>query len=93
MFAHVHEIDGATIVHSHIHGEQHTDNPTGGHTSSQAELIKHLTLSVALCGESIFIDELTAECTYKINVISSLELFEAELYNLSSPRAPPQFFV
>ncbi len=93
LFSHTHTIDGATITHSHIFGADHADGSDEGHTSQEADLIKHLTLHYALTGEGIYVDDTYVAFQYKIYVAQTLKLFEAEPHRHSAPRAPPQFFV
>lgn len=50
MFWHSHIINGVTIVHSHIHGAEHTTLPDGGHSSKEVTLI-------SLCSALQYLDD------------------------------------
>ncbi|MFI3248425.1 MAG: hypothetical protein R3Y39_04775 [Rikenellaceae bacterium] len=64
LFLHYHVVDGVTIVHSHIHDSDHTQDPFDTSTHSKREL----TLINAL---SIFFAETPCEL-FVSNVISAL---------------------
>lgn len=53
MFWHSHIINGVTIVHSHIHGAEHTTLPDGGHSSREVTLI-------SLCSALQYLDDCQA---------------------------------
>lgn len=94
MFSHTHTIEGATITHSHFYGEGHDDDTDGcEHTEGELTLIQHLNNIVLLEIESFDIAAVDAECTYNIYVPSSVDVVSEDLCALSSPRAPPRFFV
>lgn len=41
-FAHQHEINGVTYVHSHMHKAQHHHSKSGNHSAAQINIISHL---------------------------------------------------
>ncbi len=94
MFSHVHIIEGATIVHSHFHGEGHDDNSKEcGHTQGELTLIQHLNNIVLLELETFDIEEVNTEHIYNVYVPLVICVADEELRSQSSPRAPPRFFV
>lgn len=91
MFSHTHEIEGATIVHSHFYGGDHASDEEGGckHTESELTLIQHLSNIILLKSESIHIVEvISAECR-ALYIPKSIEVATLDIIGQSSPRAPP----
>lgn len=89
MFGHTHEIEGATIIHSHFHNNDHCETSNGGHTSDELALIEHLTFINFLSGEEINFEckEIAIHTQYNHPTDESGSL--GERYAISAPRAPP----
>lgn len=89
MFWHSHIINGVTIVHSHIHGAEHTTLPGGGHSSREVTLI-------SLCSALQYLDDCQA-FVYTGPVLVLLAVFLAvpvcsvirPAVSLNYLRAPP----
>lgn len=92
-FTHTHTIDGATILHSHIHGENHTDTPDSGHTKQSVTLISHLSNYVSLGVEVFHVDLTAVEVECYVAKTQSIHWSDSEAYTASSPRAPPVYNV
>ncbi len=97
MFSHTHEIDGATIVHSHFYGGDHANGESNGeegdcaHTESELTLIQHLNNIILLRSESLQLTEnLSVECE-SLYIPKSIEVATLDIIGQSSPRAPPIF--
>ena len=43
LFSHSHIINGATIIHSHIHADSHHNTNSGGHTKQSTTLIAQIS--------------------------------------------------
>ncbi|MFI3320385.1 MAG: hypothetical protein SNH01_05885 [Rikenellaceae bacterium] len=89
MFGHTHVIEGATITHSHFHGNHHTQNPDGGHTSDELTLIQHLTLTNILSGEEICFESVDQSPYTEYYTLVDYKWVEGDRYTFSAPRAPP----
>jgi hypothetical protein len=89
-FSHSHIINGATIVHSHLHNKAHAQ--TGTHTDSELSLISSLsafqTLAADVCAVSLGI-------LFLLQVFI-LPFFEKRIFANTSAcislRAPPTLF-
>ncbi len=93
MFSHIHVIEGATIVHSHFHGDDHTQSEDGGHTASELTLIQHLNNITTLISEDISLREIYSIGEFHPFVPSSFEAPEVDPYRYISPRAPPRYIL
>ncbi|MFR9602314.1 MAG: hypothetical protein SNG02_00400 [Rikenellaceae bacterium] len=91
MFSHVHVIDGATIIHSHFHGDDHTQSEDGDHTASEITLIQHLNNATIIISETLSLDNIYSVGEYHPFVPSTFEAPEVDPYRNISPRAPPRY--
>lgn len=93
MFSHTHVIEGATIVHSHFYGADHTSDgepsEDAPHSESELTLIQHLNNITLLKSEFIFSLEILSEEGDSLYVPSSIKIASHRAIGLSSPRAPP----
>lgn len=88
-FAHVHIINGVTIVHSHIHGEHHHDTEAGGHTVSEIALIANMAGQFLSTGETDQTEpEAIVVCLLTLDVWQDAEVLAVHLA-CPSLRGPP----
>ena len=88
-FSHAHIINGATIIHSHVHANSHHDTNNGGHTehcitlisnSSHFESVDFLNNAVLLSFQFPILRTVIVEITHRV----------ASIYHENiSLRAPP----
>jgi len=86
---HVHIINGATIVHSHIHAPSHHSSSDGGHTGGQITLIAALDSAVS----DIIVPACVAALCLPLLLVSltaaPVERTYSAIHLCSSLRAPP----
>ncbi len=94
MFLHTHSIDGATITHSHMYDSDHTEgDSSGGHTSHDFTLIDHLSNILSLGVEVFHVDLAASYFDLYVAGVNSVCYSESDIPNVSSPRAPPVYYI
>ncbi|MFI3258612.1 MAG: hypothetical protein R3Y16_00785 [Rikenellaceae bacterium] len=90
LFGHYHVVDGVTIVHSHFHTADHTNNEdNGGHSSNELTLIKILSNFVAVAQSSQIEIDRSVSDLHVLFSVKSEPAIAGELYSLPLLRAPP----
>jgi len=89
LFSHEHVIDGATIIHSHIHTDSHHHTKSGGHTQRTITLIAQMSHFDCIDFTCNAILKPIQQPLYKNKIVETTHWLSSIYLQNISLRAPP----
>ena len=86
---HVHVIDGAIIVHSHIHPGSHHDTDSGGHSQKGVILLATITSVKYVDFTGDYVPEPSQSDLYQYKFVETASWVRSIYFQNLSLRAPP----